>query len=66
MIVDAGVFEYQAGMWRDFMRGTAAHNTLLVDGQDQSEVWGSFRVGRRARVHARYWAQQDWLRVLEA
>ncbi|HEX3246558.1 MAG TPA: alginate lyase family protein [Chloroflexota bacterium] len=66
MIVDAGVFEYQAGTWRDFMRGTAAHNTLIVDGQDQSEVWGSFRVGRRARVKARYWAERDGVRVLEA
>jgi uncharacterized heparinase superfamily protein len=66
MIVDSGVFEYQAGLWRDFMRGTAAHNTVMLDGQDQSEVWGSFRVGRRARVAARYWAEQDGVRVLEA
>jgi hypothetical protein len=66
MIVDGGVFEYQAGMWRDFMRGTAAHNTIMVDGQDQSEVWGSFRAGRRARVKARYWAERDGVRVLEA
>jgi uncharacterized heparinase superfamily protein len=66
IIVDAGVFEYQAGEWRDFMRGTAGHNTVMVDGQDQSEVWGSFRVGRRARVAARYWAEHDGLRVLEA
>jgi uncharacterized heparinase superfamily protein len=66
IIVDSGVFEYQSGEWRDFMRGTAAHNTVMVDGQDQSEVWGSFRVGRRARVAARYWAEQDGVRVLEA
>lgn len=66
MIVDGGVFEYQAGMWRDFMRGTAAHNTVMVDGQDQSEVWGSFRVGRRARVNARYWSEDDGIRLLEA
>jgi hypothetical protein len=66
MIVDAGMFEYQAGIWRDFMRGTAAHNTIMVDGQDQSEVWSSFRVGRRARVTARYWAEQEGVRVLEA
>ena len=29
-------------------RGTAAHNTVTVDGQDSSEVWGGFRVARRA------------------
>ena len=29
-------------------RGTAAHNTVAVDGQDSSEVWSGFRVARRA------------------
>ncbi|MBD3366923.1 MAG: heparinase, partial [Candidatus Eisenbacteria bacterium] len=32
---------------------TAAHSTVRIDGQDQSEVWASHRVGRRAR---RVWA----------
>jgi uncharacterized heparinase superfamily protein len=30
-------------------RGTAAHNTLVIDRQDSSEVWSGFRVARRAR-----------------
>jgi uncharacterized heparinase superfamily protein len=46
-IVDAGVFEYQAGEMRDYVRSTRAHNTVCVDGKDQAECWGSFRVGRR-------------------
>jgi len=29
-------------------RATAAHATLEIDGQNSSEVWSSFRVGRRA------------------
>ena len=48
VITDSGVFEYTPGAWRDFFRWTRAHNTLVVDGYDQSEVWGSFRVARRA------------------
>ena len=48
MITDTGVSEYGAGPWRDFQRSTRAHNTVAIDGQDQSEVWGSFRVARRA------------------
>jgi uncharacterized heparinase superfamily protein len=48
VIVDSGVCEYEAGPWRDYCRSTRAHNTLQVDGKDQSELWGSFRVGRRA------------------
>jgi uncharacterized heparinase superfamily protein len=46
-VVDAGVFEYQAGDLRRFVRSTRAHNTVCVDGQDQAECWGSFRVARR-------------------
>ncbi len=46
-IVDAGVFEYEAGEMRDFVRSTRAHNTLCIDKTDQAECWGSFRVARR-------------------
>lgn len=49
--VDFGVFEYNEGEWRARSRATASHNTVTVDGADQCEFWGSFRVGRRARVH---------------
>jgi uncharacterized heparinase superfamily protein len=30
-------------------RSTAAHNTVVVDGENSSEVWGDFRVARRPR-----------------
>jgi uncharacterized heparinase superfamily protein len=46
-IVDAGVFEYETGEMREYVRSTRAHNTVCVDGKDQAECWGSFRVGRR-------------------
>ena len=48
VIVDSGVYEYRSGLWRDFFRSTRAHNTLEVEEENQSEVWGSFRVARRA------------------
>jgi uncharacterized heparinase superfamily protein len=50
MITDSGTSTYDPGSVRDVERGTAAHNTVVVDGKDSSEVWGGFRVGRRARV----------------
>jgi uncharacterized heparinase superfamily protein len=56
VIVDSGVCEYANGPWRDYCRSTRAHNTLQVDGQDQAEIWGSFRLGRRARPTALRWS----------
>jgi len=49
-IVDKGVFEYEAGNQRDLSRATRSHNTLNIDGEDQCEMWGSFRSGRKPRV----------------
>lgn len=49
VVVDSGVYEYQRGHWRDWFRSTLAHNTVEIGGRNQSEVWDSFRVGRRAR-----------------
>ena len=46
-IVDSGVYEYQKGPMRDYVRSTRAHNTVCIDEQDQVECWDSFRVGRR-------------------
>lgn len=49
VIVDAGTYEYTDGNWRDYFRSTRAHNTVSVDGAEQSDAWGSFRLGRRAK-----------------
>ncbi len=46
-VVDTGVAGYEAGPMRDRVRGTAAHNTVSVDGVDQAEMWSGFRVARR-------------------
>lgn len=49
MIVDSGVSNYYGDeAWRHYYRSTRAHNTVVIDDQDQSEVWGRFRVARRA------------------
>lgn len=49
VIVDSGVSGYEGDPLRGFVRSTAAHNTVCVEGVEQSEMWGTFRVGRRAR-----------------
>ncbi|MFW0776171.1 MAG: heparinase II/III domain-containing protein [Rickettsiales bacterium] len=49
LITDTGVCEYEPGPMRHHVRSTAAHNTVTVDGAEQSEIWGEFRVARRAQ-----------------
>lgn len=49
IIVDSGCCQYLDGDIRRYNRGNAGHNSLTVDGQNQSEVWGAHRVGRRAK-----------------
>jgi hypothetical protein len=51
-VVDTGVGGYSEGEMRDYCRSTRAHNTLCVSGDDQSEMWASFRVAGRARCRA--------------
>jgi uncharacterized heparinase superfamily protein len=49
VIVDSGVHDYEIGPLRQYLRSTAAHNTVALDDAEQSEIWGAFRVARRAR-----------------
>jgi uncharacterized heparinase superfamily protein len=49
VIVNGGTSCYGVGPQRRHERSTAAHSTVTVGGQDSSEVWSGFRVGRRAR-----------------
>jgi uncharacterized heparinase superfamily protein len=49
LVVDTGVCEYEPGKMRAYVRSTKAHNTVSVDGAEQSEIWSEFRVARRAK-----------------
>lgn len=49
LVVDTGTSTYEPGARRAFERSTAAHNTVEVDGADQTEVWGAFRAARLAQ-----------------
>ena len=48
IIVNSGISQYGVDQERNRQRGTAAHNTVVINNQDSSEVWAGFRVGRRA------------------
>jgi uncharacterized heparinase superfamily protein len=48
LFVNSGTSIYGTGSERLRQRGTAAHNTVVVDGANSSDVWSGFRVGARA------------------
>jgi hypothetical protein len=50
VVVDTGVSTYERGPERHYERSTCAHNTIRVDGEEQAEIWASFRAGRKPRV----------------
>ncbi len=54
ILIDPGTFAYHTQKrWREYFRGTSAHNTLRVDGADQSVSGGNF-----------LWTQHSQARVL--
>lgn len=55
-LVDPGTFAYHTQPeWRAYFRGTAAHNTLRVDGRDQSQSGGNFMWLRKANTLCTHW-----------
>jgi hypothetical protein len=51
ILIDSGTYAYHSQRrWRDHFRGTRAHNTVCIDGQDQSRSGGAFLWLRKANV----------------
>ena len=48
LLANSGTSTYENDAVRNEERSTAAHGTVEIDGYSSSEVWASFRVGRRA------------------
>ncbi len=60
ILVDPGTFAYHTRRrWRDHFKGTAAHNTVCVDGLDQSDSGGNFLWTRHARARCERFALKD-------
>jgi hypothetical protein len=65
-IIDPGTYAYHTqGPWRRYFRGTAAHNTLCVDGMDQSQSGGNFMWLRKAHARCTLWWPSDERDVFE-
>lgn len=48
-ITDTGISTFEKNCRRQLERSTASHNTVQLGDHEQSEIWGGFRVARRAK-----------------
>ena len=48
--MDTGISTYEKNERRQYERSTPAHNTVTFNNYNSSQVWGGFRVGKRAKV----------------
>jgi len=56
VLVDPGTYDYFSyPPWREYFRSTRAHNTVVVDGRDQSQMLGLFLWGKRANPRCVRW-----------
>ena len=56
ILVDPGTYDYFTHpQWRAYFRGTRAHNTVLIDERDQSQMTGPFLWGERAAARCVEW-----------
>lgn len=60
LLIDPGTYAFHTQKkWRDYFRGTSAHNTVRVDGKDQSESGGNFMWLRKAKVFCEFWESNE-------
>ena len=67
LLIDSGTYTYIADPeWRNWFRGSAAHNTIRVDGQNQATPLGPFAWDGRPRVEVREWRTSPECDFLDA
>ena len=61
VLVDPGTYDYFTyPEWRSYFRSTRAHNTVVIDAKDQSEMLGPFLWGRRASARCIEWKPDEF------
>jgi len=67
ILIDPGTYTYVGDpKWRDWFRGTEAHNTVRIDGLNQAVVAGPFRWANRPEVTILSWKTNAERDLLEA
>jgi hypothetical protein len=49
-IVDTGTSTYEKNERRQLERSTSSHNTITIGDYEQTQIWGGFRVAKRAKI----------------
>ncbi len=66
-LVDPGTYAYHsAEQWRNYFRGTRAHNTIKINDQDQSTISGSFMWSHKANARVTACEQSGSLQKVSA
>jgi hypothetical protein len=50
IFVDTGISTYEKNYNRQEQRSTHSHNTVQIGSKEQTQVWGGFRVAKRAKI----------------
>lgn len=67
ILIDPGTYTYADARWRDRFRGSAAHNTIRIDGHDQAVPSGPFGWRRpHPEVSVSHWSDEPAATILEA
>jgi hypothetical protein len=66
-LVDPGTYSYTGEPdWRNFFRGTAAHSTVMIDGEGQAVPDGPFAWKNRPRSRLRRWISTETIDLADA
>lgn len=64
LLIDSGTYTYNGSKeWRNYFRGTSAHNTILIDGVDQAEPlnpYDAFGWEKKADAHNITWHSSNY------
>lgn len=67
IFIDSGTYIYNIeSEYRNYFRGTSAHNTLSYNNRNQSEIKGPFLWGRKAKVNINKYEVNDEGLIIEA
>lgn len=65
-LIDPGTYKYHIEeKWRNYFRGTSAHNTIRIDRKDQSVIGGNFMWTKKAKSKLIKWVTNDRFDIVE-